>query len=97
MPGCSVAMSSQMQVSGLFPYLPQLQQLPVIIDVTHQVHLRVKVLLLVDHTQVVQAQVCHIPPETFQLKTLLSLLQQNIIKRKVLQDAEIIRVGKTDR
>lgn len=47
------------------PYLPELQQLPVIVDVSHQVHLRVKVLLLVDHTQVVQAQVCDIPPETF--------------------------------
>lgn len=47
-----------------FSYLPELQELPVIVDVSHQVHLRVKVFLLMYDTQVVQAEVCHIHPET---------------------------------
>ena len=55
----------QMKNGDLSSHLPELQQLPVVIDISHQVHLRVKVLLLVDHTQVVQAQVCDILPETF--------------------------------
>lgn len=39
------------------PYFSWLQQLPVVIDVGHKVDLGVKVLLLVDHAHVVQAQV----------------------------------------
>lgn len=45
-------------------YLSELQQLPVIIDIRHQMHLWVKVLLLVDHAQVVKAQVSDIHPGT---------------------------------
>lgn len=52
--------------SSLSLYLSELQQLPVIIDIRHQVYLRVKVLLLVDHAQVVKAQVSYIHPETFE-------------------------------
>lgn len=48
-----------------FKYLPKLQQVPVVVDVSHQVHLRIKVLLLVDHCQVVEAQVGHILPAAF--------------------------------
>lgn len=45
------------------PYLAQLQHLPVFNDVSHQLHVKVKILLLVDYTQVVQTQMNHILPE----------------------------------
>jgi len=47
---------------GTRAHLAQLQELPVVVDVAHQLHLRVKVLLLVDDAEVVQTQVGHVLP-----------------------------------
>ena len=44
------------------PHLAQLQEVPVVVDVGHQLYLRVKVLLLVDNAEIIQTQMGHILP-----------------------------------
>ena len=44
------------------PYLAQLQEVPVVVDVGHQLYLGVKVLLLVDNAEIIQTQVGHVLP-----------------------------------